>query len=50
MDIIDIADALDITQIKRMGQKAKKRIKDAYAWNAITQKYENIFLNNSLEE
>ena len=37
--LIDKADALSKEKIELMGQKAKNRIKDAYSWEYICQRY-----------
>ena len=37
--LIDKADALPEEEIELLGQKAKKRIKDAYSWEYICQRY-----------
>ena len=37
--LIDKADALPEEEIESLGQKAKKRIKDAYSWEYICQRY-----------
>ena len=37
--LIDKADALPKEEIELLGQKAKKRIKDAYSWEYICQRY-----------
>lgn len=42
--LIEMADAMDETEIKALGEKAKKRIKDAYSWEFIVSEYEKLFL------
>lgn len=37
--LIDKADALSKEEVELLGQKAKKRIKDAYSWEYICQRY-----------
>ena len=37
--LIDMADALSKEEVELLGQKAKKRIKDAYSWEYICQRY-----------
>ena len=37
--MIDKADALSKEEVELLGQKAKKRIKDAYSWEYICQRY-----------
>lgn len=41
--LIDKADKLSTEQILVMGGKAKKRIKDAYSWQYICDRYMNLF-------
>ena len=42
--LIQMADALAPEQITQLGEKAKKRIADAYSWQFITDEYEKLFL------
>ena len=42
--LIDSADALTENQIAVLGEKAKKRIADAYSWEFIASEYEKLFL------
>ena len=42
--LIDKADTLEENEIKQMGIKAKKRIKEAYNWEYIVKKYEKLFI------
>lgn len=44
--LIDFADQMDIEKISEMGIAAKDRIKEAYSWKFITDRYESVFLNN----
>ena len=44
--LIDRADTLSAEQIAALGEKAKKRIADAYSWEFISSEYENLFLKN----
>ena len=44
--LIEAADAMPAEEIAVLGQKAKKRIADAYSWQFITSEYENLFLRN----
>lgn len=44
--IIDKADALDKKTIVEYGIKAKQRIKDAYSWEYICEKYFKVFVND----
>lgn len=41
--LIDNADTLSENQIAVLGEKAKKRIADAYSWEYITKQYEEIW-------
>ena len=41
--LIDKADALSEEEIELLGQKAKNRIKDAYSWEFISKRYEEVF-------
>lgn len=41
--LIDNADLLSDQEIKNLGIKAKNRIKEAYSWEYISNKYEKIF-------
>lgn len=41
--IIEKADTIPVDKIKNLGVKAKKRIKDAYSWNYIANKYQQVF-------
>ena len=43
--LIHEADALSQEEISALGEKAKKRIADAYSWQYITSEYEKLFLN-----
>ena len=43
--LIERADSMEEREIVEIGQKAKKRIQDAYSWGFITNKYESVFLN-----
>jgi len=42
--LIDGADAMALEEIAALGEKAKKRIADAYSWQFITDEYEKLFL------
>ena len=44
--LIDRADTLCTEEIAALGQKAKKRIADAYSWQFITNEYEKLFLGS----
>ena len=48
--LIDNADAMSSQEIIKLGKKAKKRIKDAYSWQYITDRYEEVFLDNNDDE
>jgi rhamnosyltransferase len=41
--LIDCADEMSAEQIAEFGDKAKKRIRDAYSWQSIAARYKNIF-------
>jgi rhamnosyltransferase len=42
--LIEKADAMPQEEIAALGEKAKKRIADAYSWQFITGEYEKLFL------
>ena len=42
--LIEKADTLDPETIRELGNKAKKRIADAYSWQFIADEYERLFL------
>ena len=44
--LIDKADLMSDDEIITMGEKAKQRIKDAYSWQYICDRYEEVFLSN----
>ena len=44
-ELIDQADNLPEDEIEKLGKLAKKRIKQHYSWEYITQRYEDVFLN-----
>ena len=48
--LIDNADSMNSQEIIELGKKAKKRIKDAYSWEYITNKYEEVFLEKDKNE
>ena len=41
--LIELADTLDAAEIAALGEKAKKRIADAYSWQFITDEYSKLF-------
>ena len=43
-ELIEQADQLSEHQIETFGEKAKERIKTAYSWRSITDRYEEIFM------
>ena len=45
--LIEKADAMSEKEIDSFGEKAKKRIQEAYTWENITEQYERLFLNSS---
>ena len=42
--LIEQADAMDAAEIAALGDKAKRRIRDAYSWQFIADRYETLFL------
>lgn len=42
--LIHQADAMDAAQIAALGDRAKARIRDAYSWQFIADRYESLFL------
>lgn len=42
--LINMADEMSESEVKKLGMEAKKRILDAYSWECIVEKYETIFL------
>ena len=44
--LIDKVDAMSIESIHELGKKAKKRVADAYTWEYIGYKYDQLFLEN----
>ena len=42
--LIDTVDKMDIAKIEELGQRAKNRIKTAYSWQFICDRYADIFL------
>ena len=45
-DLIDKADKLRDDEIVELGEKARKRVREAYTWEIISAKYEEVFLND----
>lgn len=43
--LIDKADAMRYEEISALGEKAKKRIVEAYSWQYIVSRYEDVFTN-----
>lgn len=43
-NLIDKTDAMDESEIKSLGHKAKKRVADEYTWEKICGMYEQLFL------
>lgn len=41
--LIDRADRLSAEEIREMGEKARKRVAEAYSWKYITDQYEKVF-------
>ena len=48
-DLFNRTDKLSNDIIAMLGKKAKKRIKDAYSWKFISDRYEHVFLNSVQE-
>jgi rhamnosyltransferase len=46
--VIDAAEEMSIEKNQEMGEKAKKRIRNAYSWEYITGQYEKMFLDCEL--
>lgn len=46
--LIDVADAMNEDEIKILGMKAHKRIKDLYSWTFISDRYKKVFLPEDL--
>lgn len=44
--LIDKADAMSVDEIKALGKRARKRVRDEYTWEYICKKYEKVFLEN----
>ena len=42
--LIENADQMSAAEIDKLGMKAKKRIADAYSWEFIVGRYEDVFL------
>ncbi|NME42594.1 glycosyltransferase family 1 protein [Lactobacillus agilis] len=42
-ELINKADNMDQAEIEELGKKAKQRIKDAYSWQFIADRYEEVF-------
>lgn len=45
-NLINKADKLTDDEISELGEKAKKRVREAYTWEIISLKYEEAFLND----
>lgn len=45
--LIERADRFPSEKIQTMGEKAKKRIEDAYSWEHIARRYEEVFLQKA---
>ena len=45
--LIEKADALGIDEIEEYGRKAKQRIVEAYSWQYIVNRYEEVFVKNA---
>ena len=47
-ELIEQADQLSEHQIETFGEKAKERIRTAYSWRSITDRYEEIFMKRDV--
>lgn len=45
-NLINKADKLSDNEIAELGEKARKRVREAYTWEIISAKYEEVFLND----
>lgn len=43
-ELLDKADSMNVQKLNTMGEKAKKRIKEAYSWDFIVDSYEKLLL------
>jgi len=48
--LIDRSDVLSKDKIAELGRKAKSRIKNAYSWQFICDRYEDVFLQNQKQK
>lgn len=46
-DLIKKADGLKAEEISKIGERAKARIKEAYSWSSIADKYQQVFLTKN---
>lgn len=46
---IDKADCMSDEERKRLGDNARKRIREAYSWKYVCSRYEDVFLQNSAQ-
>lgn len=44
-DLIDQTDKISYVEVEKYSEKAKNRIRDAYSWQYIAERYEEVFLN-----
>ncbi len=44
--LIDEVDTMDADEIARMGEKARRRVRDAYSWDYITERYAEVFVGS----
>ena len=47
--LIDQADEMSEDEIKKLGEKAKKRVFEAYTWEKICGEYEEVFVKKNYE-
>lgn len=48
--LVETADQMSQDEIKALGMLAKKRIEEAYSWDYIVYRYENVFLEECVNE
>ncbi|OYS85544.1 glycosyl transferase [Limosilactobacillus reuteri] len=45
--LLDSTESMDIDNIRKLGINAKERIENAYSWEYITEKYDDVFISES---
>ncbi|MDY3697480.1 MAG: glycosyltransferase, partial [Staphylococcus hyicus] len=43
--LLDSTESMDIDNIRKLGINAKERIENAYSWEYITEKYDDVFIS-----